>query len=76
MKTINLKGIKETLSECELKNVKGGYDDCDNDGRCAIKCQNDENVTCWTRECPGSYEEIAAMCNFHGVIPTFPICVC
>jgi bacteriocin-like protein len=51
MKTISSKGIKETLSECELKNVKGGCEpDCECDKITACKGKKEGDTCCFVDE--------------------------
>jgi natural product precursor len=54
MKKINLKGISETLSEKELKNVMGGSDGDGSGGSGWITYVNTGNSCCYKVYCDGS----------------------
>ena len=71
MKTINFRGITESLSDGEMKLVKGGNpvkfaipggDEPISDGSCSLKCFNN-TTSCWVSACPGSIASAQDLCK-------------
>ena len=67
MKKINLKGISESLTQREFKNILGGS----GTGNHSMKCYNTV-TSCWVDACPGSRSDAETLCmtdecgNAHG----------
>jgi len=66
LKRLSLKNVSEYLSDKEMRNVVGGYDDgyggsYDGDASHSMKCFND-TTSCWVSSCPGSRSDAEALC--------------